>query len=315
MAGVKETVLQGVERLLQSESFRHAPSSRRLLRYLADHSTAPDADQLKEYTIGIDAFGKSANYDPRLDSTVRIQIGRLRQKLAEYYLSEGKDDAVIIELPRGRFKLQCVVRSAPEAIAVESPVAADTPGRWRTVALVLGSLLLVVLIGGAWVISTMREKLPVAAAVEWSAELEELWQPFLANRPVLLAVGSPLFLQFDNKAIYRDLSIEKWEEMLASPNYKAVNQALVSRESRPVHYYSAVGDLSAAFLIGQRLGMRQPNISVMRPLAMSASTSRKSMRSSLMSRPRSRAIVSTESRVTPCRIAPDSAGVRSLPSW
>lgn len=78
--------IQGsVERILQGATFRNAPSSRRLLKYLVDHSLAGDVDQLKEYTIGVDAFGKPGDYDPRVDSTVRIQIGRLRQKLSEYY--------------------------------------------------------------------------------------------------------------------------------------------------------------------------------------------------------------------------------------
>ena len=78
MATVNAALQGGVERVLQSETFRNAPSSRRLLRYLADHSLAADSGPLKEYTIGVDAFGKPADYDPRIDSTVRIQIGRLR---------------------------------------------------------------------------------------------------------------------------------------------------------------------------------------------------------------------------------------------
>jgi hypothetical protein len=96
-----------VDRILQGGTFRNAPSSRRLLKYLVDHSLAGDADQLKEYTIGVDAFHKPDDYDPRLDSTVRIQIGRLRQKLSEYYRAEGKDDPLVVELPKGRFSLIC----------------------------------------------------------------------------------------------------------------------------------------------------------------------------------------------------------------
>ena len=99
-----------VDRILQGGTFRNAPSSRRLLKYLVDHSLAGDADQLKEYTIGVDSFHKPGDYDPRLDSTVRIQIGRLRQKLAEYYREEGKDDQLIVDLPKGRFSLICEPR-------------------------------------------------------------------------------------------------------------------------------------------------------------------------------------------------------------
>jgi hypothetical protein len=95
------TIESSVDRILQSGTFRNSPTSRRLLKYLADHTVAGDADQLKEYTIGVDAFSKTPDYDPRQDSTVRIQIGRLRQKLSDYYRDEGKDDPFILDLPKG----------------------------------------------------------------------------------------------------------------------------------------------------------------------------------------------------------------------
>ena len=277
MAGINEVLQGGVEKVLQSEVFRNAPSSRRLLRYLADHSLAADATHLKEYTIGVDAFGKPPEYDPRLDSTVRIQIGRLRQKLVEYYRSEGKDDEMVVDLPRGRFKLVCELRSeavhaSPDTGSISQAAESEVPsavlgtGRWRLATLILSATLLVALAAGAWAlvkIQTERQELRSALG-SWTPELGELWQPLLGQRPLIVAVGNPLFLQFENKALYRDLSIEKWEDLLKSPNLSAINQALGSKESRPVHYYAAVGDVSSAFLLGQRLGPRQPNMSVAR---------------------------------------------------
>src|SRR5580704_16448960 len=94
-----------VDRILQSDTFRASGVLRRLLRFLADKAISGQADQLKEYSIGVDAFGKPPTYDPRQDAIVRLQIGRLRQKLGEYYRTEGKDDPVVLELPKGRFKL------------------------------------------------------------------------------------------------------------------------------------------------------------------------------------------------------------------
>src|SRR5436305_1432376 len=55
--------------------------------------------------IGIEAFGKPESYDPKQDSIVRLQIGRLRQKLAVYYQGEGAADPVLVGLPKGAFKL------------------------------------------------------------------------------------------------------------------------------------------------------------------------------------------------------------------
>jgi hypothetical protein len=265
-----------VERILQSGTFRNSPSSRRLLKYLADHSLAGDADQLKEYTIGVDAFGKSADYDPRLDSTVRIQIGRLRQKLSDYYRDEGKDDPLIVDLPKGRFSLVCEPRSTPAAAAPQEEEVAegvvDLKGgppdrRWRLVALTLAVVCILMAAGGvaAYVKLRSGQTARQPASAVWSPELADLWRPFLdSGRPLVIAVGNPLFLQFENKALYRDLSVEKPEDLLKSPQFLAISKALGSRESRPVHYYAAVGDVSAAFLLGQRLGPHHPGMSVVR---------------------------------------------------
>lgn len=248
-----ESIQECVERVLQSKTFRNAPSSRRLLKYLSDHSLAGDAGQLKEYTIGVDVFGKPAEYDPRVDSTVRIQIGRLRQRLAEYYRDEESESAVIVDLPKGHFSLVHTAR-------VAEPEAPRRPaGRW----IAMAGVAVAILLAAVAVASYMR--LRPATAAGWTPELAEFWSPFLnTSRPLLVAVGNPLFLQFENKALYRDLSIEDAGDLLKSTNLGAVSKALGSRESRPVHYYAAVGEVNAAFLLGQRLGPHQPNMSVVR---------------------------------------------------
>ncbi|HEY1496399.1 MAG TPA: hypothetical protein VGF49_17725 [Candidatus Solibacter sp.] len=263
-----DIIESSVDRILQSGTFRNSPTSRRLLRYLADHSLAGDADQLKEYTIGVDAFGKPEDYDPRQDSTVRIQIGRLRQKLSEYYREEGKDDSFVVDLPKGRFSLMCESRAAaPAPASAEEAGEAAPVNRWRVAAIGLAGLCVVLIAFGVSSYgrlrgdSTARQLSPEL----WSPELAELWRPFLhSGRPLIVAVGNPLFLQFENKALYRDLSMEKPEDLLKSPRFGAVSKALGSPESRPVHYYAAVGDVSAAFQLGQRLGPYQPRMSVVR---------------------------------------------------
>src|SRR5436305_424970 len=114
-----------VDRVLNSAALRNAEVLRRLLKYLAEKSLAGQADQLKEYSVGIDALGKPESYDPRQDSVVRIQIGRLRHKLSDYYLTEGKDDPIVLELPKGHFKLTWQARAvaaAPEPGLVRAPL-------------------------------------------------------------------------------------------------------------------------------------------------------------------------------------------------
>src|SRR5581483_5549063 len=81
-----------VDRILASAAFRNTETLKRLLDYLAGRALLGQADALKEYTIGLEAFGKPASYDPKVDSSVRVQAGKLRAKLDEYYRGEGADN-------------------------------------------------------------------------------------------------------------------------------------------------------------------------------------------------------------------------------
>src|ERR1700748_1248606 len=85
-----------VERIAQSETFRHSEALQRLLRYLGEKAASGEAGQLKEYTIGVEGLGRPVSYDPAHDAAVRVQVGRLRLKLAEYYSGEGKEDGVLL---------------------------------------------------------------------------------------------------------------------------------------------------------------------------------------------------------------------------
>ena len=173
-----DTIESSVDRVLQSGTFRNSPTSRRLLKYLADHSVAGDADQLKEYTIGVDAFGKPPDYDPRQDSTVRIQIGRLRQKLCDYYREEGKEDPFVVDLPKGRFSLTCEVRPAAAAVVEEvaEPAPVMQPNRWRLAAVGFAALCLVLIGLGVYSYLKLRSDLSSRqlSSAFWSPELAAL---------------------------------------------------------------------------------------------------------------------------------------------
>ena len=106
---------QEIQQLLESKTFESSETHRRLLEYLANKSLSGATDHLKEYTIGVEAFGKPASYDPQEDSIVRTQISRLRLKLHEYYNLEGKEDPVWVEIPKGSFRLDFHFRDADAA--------------------------------------------------------------------------------------------------------------------------------------------------------------------------------------------------------
>jgi len=97
--------LQQIERLASSNLLHGSDSLCRLLRYLALQTLNHPGISVKEYQIAVDVFGRSDSFDPRQDSTVRVQAGRLRAKLGEYYAGAGPEDIVVVELPRGSYTL------------------------------------------------------------------------------------------------------------------------------------------------------------------------------------------------------------------
>src|SRR5262250_3535954 len=113
-----------VQRIVSSKTFKTSEVHRNLLTYLAEKSLSGDAQNLKEYTVGLDVFGKPSSYDPRQESVVRMHVGRLRQKLTEYYRTEGTDDPVVVDLPKGGFALTFAARPTtvePEPVPVVMP--------------------------------------------------------------------------------------------------------------------------------------------------------------------------------------------------
>src|SRR5882762_3930774 len=94
-----------IEKLLGSHALHGSESLCKLLRYLANHSLDHPGLSPKEYQIATEVFGRQKDFDPHLDSMVRVQAGRLRTKLTEYYASEGADDQIMAELPKGTYAL------------------------------------------------------------------------------------------------------------------------------------------------------------------------------------------------------------------
>ena len=100
-----EPRLVEVERLVNSHTLHGSESLCKLLRYLADHAVKHPGVALKEYQIATEVFGRPADFDPQVDALVRVQAGRLRSKLAEYYAAEGANDPIVVELRKGAYSL------------------------------------------------------------------------------------------------------------------------------------------------------------------------------------------------------------------
>ncbi len=94
---------QQLERVLESPGFARNERLSRFLRFLVERRLEGRDDELKESVIGVEVFGRRPDYDPRRDAIVRTEAGRLRARLSEYDLREGKNDALVIELPKGGY--------------------------------------------------------------------------------------------------------------------------------------------------------------------------------------------------------------------
>src|SRR2546423_1017564 len=93
---------QQLERVLSSVEFSRNERLSRFLRFVVEGYLEGKESGLKESVIALEVCRKR-DYDPKRDSIVRTEAGRLRARLAEYYAGEGSRDAVIIELPKGGY--------------------------------------------------------------------------------------------------------------------------------------------------------------------------------------------------------------------
>jgi hypothetical protein len=254
-----------IERIFQSKTFRSSDVLRHLLSYLVDASLAGTADELKEYTVAVDALGKPSSYDPRQESAVRMQVGRLRQRLAEYYRTEGMDDPIVVDLPKGGFRVVFEQVPVPDQ-AMEKPEEAP-PAGWKRREIVLAVCLAVAVAG--LVFFAVRSRKSVAAigepAVPWTPEIQQLWEPILSSsRPLVVCIATPLSVLIPGYGFVREYSVNDWEDVPKSKGIAALKEALHAQTVQPTFGYTGVGTASAALLLGQFLGARQKSLVVTR---------------------------------------------------
>jgi adenylate cyclase len=103
-----------LDRILGSDTFRRSQRHRHFLRHVVSAALANHQEELKEIIIGLEVFGRDiASYDPRRDPIVRVEAGRVRDKLARYYAAEGANDAFEILIPVGGYLPQLARRQTP----------------------------------------------------------------------------------------------------------------------------------------------------------------------------------------------------------
>ncbi|MGA3185514.1 MAG: helix-turn-helix domain-containing protein [Bryobacteraceae bacterium] len=173
-----------VDKIVNSDLLRGSESLCHLLEFLASHSIDEHGGSVKEYQIATEVFGRPADFDPRLDSTVRVQTSRLRAKLAEYYAGPGAQDEVIVEIPRGAYSVAVHTRATPaEAVPpVEVHHSEAAPALRRDPYRIAAWLLSILCFGLIVSLVYMARNHPVPvteARPEIPAPLKALWHAFI----------------------------------------------------------------------------------------------------------------------------------------
>jgi len=194
----RETKLAEIERLTSSSVLHGSESLCNLLRFLTKQSLDRPGSSVKEYQIATEVFGRAADFDPRLDSTVRVQTGRLRSKLAEYYAGDGIDDRLVVEIPRGSYHLVFHHRELdprPPAEPMLDPASVPVPqhtARRQLTTAVLGAIIVI----GAFALGfVLRSVFQPGVADGSSDALQALWLRFFDGpEPPLVVYSNAAFV-------------------------------------------------------------------------------------------------------------------------
>lgn len=92
-----------LERILKSRHFIHSGTISSFLKFIVHETLEERRESIKEYVIAVNVLSKPADFNPQLDPIVRINAGRLRRALDDYYREDGKLDSIIISLPKGSY--------------------------------------------------------------------------------------------------------------------------------------------------------------------------------------------------------------------
>jgi hypothetical protein len=169
--GTAELERAELKTVLESHLFARSPTLAHLLTYLCEKKFAGETEQIKEYSIALDVFGRPESFDQDTDSIVRVQVNRLRKRLAEYYAGEREGHALRITIPVGHYVPRFEAAGAePEKSAgpaeispptsQESAVPKPRPRAWM---LVPAGFLLVAVVGGMFLARDRLRPRSVAA--------------------------------------------------------------------------------------------------------------------------------------------------------
>jgi len=227
-----QDLTRAIERILHSREFHGSETLRSLLAFLSSCALENRADPPGAREIAKAVFGRREDFDSQNDSVVRVHTGRLRSKLAEYYMTEGADDDIVVFIPKGSYKLQWTHRQSNPAFEERAPVTRPATVRPRSVPLPLTLILLATTAALVWFLAGSRNAAPKSTA----RALQTFWRGFTSGEPALVVFSNFRFLGLP------DGSLQTLKDSDAS--------------SQPViDTYTTIGEVMGVFEVGQTLSL------------------------------------------------------------
>jgi adenylate cyclase len=191
----EDEVRAALQRILASPAFSHAERLGTFLSYVVDEALAGRADRIKAYSVATEAFKRNPSFDPQSDPMVRIEAARLRQALERYYLVEGVDDPIIIEVPKGHYAPSFTRRppehaepaEAADAVVRAAPGAdpsADLQRKPRPILFAAAAVLICVTLAAVLLVASRRSaQTSLDSAVTTAGQLSGRSAPLVAVVP------------------------------------------------------------------------------------------------------------------------------------
>jgi hypothetical protein len=249
-----------VERVIASNQFRGSLRLREFLLYIAECAVKETPEAATEQQIGVHVFQRPPGYNSSEDSIVRTHARLLRQKLAEFFATEGAAEPTIIEVPKGHYLPTFRLRQS-EPPPAPFPLPSETPSLpvsevvsaprvrvwnyWKSTPLgiALGVLLVLILAGSAVLLARMRPRV----ATEKSA-IDVFWAPFLSGDPPVVIYSNARFLG-DSKTGLR----------YAPTGVDAANEPIVD-------HYTGIGELTSVYELTKLFDAHHANFVLKRSL-------------------------------------------------
>lgn len=251
----EQDVRRELDRVIASRVFRSSHRCQKFLQYVVAKTLEGDSKSLKERTLAVHVFGREATEDLSEDSIVRVGAREVRKRLAQYYVDEGANDPLRIELPAGSY-----IPSFPWHITATAPEVETAPPEQELTPPPSRLPQRIRLEWKVWV-GCATLLLACLAAIAWQGAyrprnaFDTFWEPAFDERmPLMIAMAHPVVYQPSLRAQRLD---ENRNGRVTPPVQHAITvppTSLNGSDFIPVtNQYVGLGDAEAALRISALL--------------------------------------------------------------